>query len=105
MGFFGKTKGKGIDAYIAEAQTQGIKVVDVRGADEFAEGHIPEAFNVPLDALDDIASIAPDRSETLYVHCLSGMRSSRACSRLKSMGYTNAINIGGIKSYHGPIEH
>ena len=105
MGLFSKLTRKGIDEHIAEAEARGIKVVDVREPDEFARGHIPGVINVPLSALNGITKVAPDKTETLYVHCLSGARSSRARGRLKSMGYTNVVNIGGINSYRGPIEH
>lgn len=104
MGLFGKFKGKGIDEFVAEAKERDIRIIDVREPDEFAHGHIPGAVNVPLGSLESIASVAPDKAETLYVHCLGGVRSSRACKQLKSMGYTKAVNIGGIKSYRGPIE-
>lgn len=38
-----------------------------------------------------------------YIHCLSGSRSAQAASVLKSMGYTNVTNIGGISAYHGEV--
>ena len=104
MGFFSRLKGKGIDNYIAEADAQGIKVIDVREADEFAAGHIPGAFNVPLSSLRDVTKVEPDKTKPVYVHCAGGGRSGRACSQLKTMGYVKAVNIGGINSYHGPIE-
>ena len=40
----------------------------------------------------------------LPVYCLSGIRSGQAVSALKSCGYSNAQNIGGIRSYGGPVE-
>lgn len=104
MGLFGKLKGKGIDEFAAEAKEQGIRIIDVREPDEFAHGHIPGAVNVPLGSLESITDVAPDKAEMLYVHCLGGVRSSRACMQLKSMGYAKTVNIGGIRSYHGPIE-
>ena len=104
MGLFSRLKGKSIDDYVTEAAERGVKVIDVREADEFAKGHIPGAFNVPLSSLGTIVKVAPDKSETLYVHCLSGGRSSRACGQLQRMGYVNAVNIGGINSYRGPID-
>jgi rhodanese-related sulfurtransferase len=104
MGIFAKLKGKRIDEFVAEAAERDIMIIDVREANEFARGHIPGAVNVPLSALGGIAKVAPDKTGTLYVHCLSGGRSSRACVQLKAMGYTNAVNIGGINSYRGPVE-
>ena len=104
MGLFSWLRSKDIDKCVADAEAQGIKIVDVREADEYARGHIPDAVNVPLSALGDITKTAPDKTAPLYVYCQSGARSSRACKRLKSMGYSNAVDIGGINAYHGAIE-
>lgn len=40
----------------------------------------------------------------LPVYCLSGIRSGQAARALKSCGYSNAQNIGWIRSYGGPVE-
>ena len=103
MGLFSWLRSKDIDKCIADAEAQGIKIVDVREADEYAQGHIPGAVNVPLNNLGRITKAAPDKTDTLYVYCRSGVRSSHACKRLKSMGYSNAVNIGGINAYHGAV--
>ena len=104
MGLFSWLRSKDIDKCIADAEAQGITIVDVREADEYAQGHIPGAVNVPLNNLGGITKAAPDKTDPLYVYCQSGVRSSRACKRLKSMGYSNAVNIGGISAYHGAVE-
>lgn len=104
MGFLDSLKGKGITEYAAEAAELGIKVIDVREPNEFAQGHIPGAINVPLSALGGILDVAPDKGEKLYLHCLGGGRSGKALNQLKTVGYTDLTNIGGIKDYKGPIE-
>ena len=83
-------------------------LVDVRGADEFAEGHIPGAVNVPLANIADIADAADlaDGFETpLFVYCRSGSRSREAAYRLEKLGYTDVTDIGGIQSYSGPVAY
>ena len=40
----------------------------------------------------------------LFTYCLSGARSRKAVRTLKSMGYTNVINMGGINNYKGEME-
>lgn len=68
-------------------------LLDVRGDDEFKEGHIQGAINLPLQKLD---SITYPKDETLYVMCRSGQRSASACKFLKEKGYMNVYNVGGI---------
>ena len=82
--------------------------MDVRETHEYAQGHIPGAVSLPLSAIDKdpdfVGTLLPNTAAALYVHCLSGIRSARACAKLKAMGYVNTVNIGGIRSYTGPIE-
>ena len=102
MGLFG-IFGKGMDAYVGQAQREGATLVDVREPSEFAGGHVEGAINVPLRSISSAEKTLTDKNAALYVYCLSGGRSSRACSQLKSMGYSNVTNIGGIGMYHGPV--
>lgn len=75
---------------------QNMIVVDVRKPVEFAEGHLADAINIPLDDLKDPASMAnfEDR-HNLYVHCASGYRSVIAASLIKRQGIHNLRNIAG----------
>lgn len=90
----------------AKFETEGDYIIlDVRRADEFANGHIPGAINV---ANEDITDKEPtelaDKSQTIYVYCRSGNRSKQASSKLAAMGYTNIIEFGGIIDWTGEIE-
>ncbi len=80
-------------------------IVDVRRADEFAEGHIPGAINI---ANEDIASAEPaelpDKDQVIYVYCRSGNRSKQASAKLAAMGYTNIVEFGGILDWTGEVE-
>ena len=80
-------------------------ILDVRREDEFAEGHIPGAINVPNEGIQDTEpSELPDKNQTIYVYCRSGNRSKQAASKLVAMGYTNIIEFGGIMDWTGEIE-
>ncbi len=94
MLFFGNIQ-KGLETY---RHTPGALLVDVREADEFSSGHIPEAINLPLSSVHN-ASLPKERP--LFLYCLRGSRSKRAEMILKRMGY-QAKSIGGISSYKGP---
>ena len=87
-------------------ETQGDYIIlDVRREDEFAEGHIPGAINVPNEGIQDTEpSELPDKNQTIYVYCRSGNRSKQAASKLVAMGYTNIIEFGGIMDWTGNIE-
>lgn len=84
--------------------TPGARLVDVREADEYADGHIPGSVNLPLSALDTAEILIPRRDTPLFVYCLAGTRSTQAVARLKRMGYTRVENIGGIRGYRGETE-
>lgn len=71
-------------------------VVDVRKPNEFAEGHINGAINIPLNDMIDPGSIANFREEdNLYVHCAGGYRSMIAASLFKRQGIHNLRNVRG----------
>ena len=79
-------------------------IVDVRRPDEFAEGHIAGAVNVPNETIEDEAPDAlPDKGQTLLVYCRSGNRSKEASQKLANMGYTNVFEFGGINTWEGEI--
>ena len=80
-------------------------ILDVRRPDEFAEGHIPGAINVPNEEIGsaEIAEL-PDKSQLILVYCRSGRRSKEASEKLVMLGYTNIVEFGGIQDYEGEIE-
>ena len=71
-------------------------VVDVRRPTEFADGHLKNALNLPLNDLVDPAMIANlEEEQNLYVHCAGGYRSIIASSLLKRQGMHNLRNVLG----------
>ena len=88
-----------------EKQVAEYLILDVRRADEFAEGHIPGAVNV---ANEDIRSTEPeelpDKDQVIYVYCRSGRRSKEAAAKLAELGYTNIVECGGILDWTGDVE-
>ncbi|RAV31215.1 rhodanese-like domain-containing protein [Corynebacterium heidelbergense] len=67
------------------------QLVDVREADEFAEWHAEGATNLPLSELQQRYGEL-DLNRDVYVICLSGGRSARACQWLEMNG-VEAINV------------
>ncbi|WP_153796371.1 MBL fold metallo-hydrolase [Foetidibacter luteolus] len=71
-------------------------VIDVRREVEFAEGHVKNAVNLPLDELTDPGSMANVKdTDNLYLHCESGYRSIIAASLFKRQGIHNLYNVQG----------
>lgn len=71
-------------------------IIDVRKETEFADGHIKDAVNIPLDTLTDPGSMANiEEQHNVYVHCAGGYRSVIAASMLKRQGIHNLRNVLG----------
>ncbi|MPR34123.1 rhodanese-like domain-containing protein [Salmonirosea aquatica] len=71
---------------LKEKVAAGAIIVDVRTPGEFAGGHVPNAKNIPLDALSAKMSQIQSWDKPVVVCCASGMRSSRAKSLLAAKG-------------------
>lgn len=69
-------------------------LIDVRTASEFEAGHVEHARLLPVQNITEIAHIAPDKDEAIYLYCRSGSRAQAALAQLQSMGYTNVFNLG-----------
>ncbi len=71
-------------------------IIDVRREPEYADGHVNNAVNIPLNTLADPASMANiEDDQNLYIHCASGYRSIIAASLLKKQGIHNLYNVLG----------
>ena len=82
-----------------EEETAGARLLDVRGADEFAAGHLPGAEHLPLDqlraAVDDL-----DRDQPVRLYCAVGFRSYLAYRILVQHGFADVATLaGGMHSY------
>lgn len=105
MGLFDFLKGPDIDQGVEEFdRTAGAVLVDVRSPQEYRQGHIPGAVNVPLQDLGRVSAVAPDKATPLFVYCQSGGRSAQATGQLERADYTAVKNIGGIAGYSGKVE-
>ncbi len=78
-------------------------VVDVREADEFAGGHLPDARNIPVSKLAErIGEIEKFKDKPVIVCCATGMRSNKACAELKKQGFSRVNNLaGGVDAWVG----
>ncbi len=90
------------NAEFKAAIAAGDQLIDVRTPEEYAQGHIPGAINIPIDVLPaKVASI--DKNKPVAVYCATGSRSLNAKQFLAAQGYKDVINLqSGIASWDGP---
>jgi rhodanese-related sulfurtransferase len=106
MGFFSQVFGGDFKKHLEEAQaTKGSFIIDVREPNEYANGHIQGALNIPLGNIESIKGQIPALDAPIFVYCASGARSNKAANWLKQAGYTKVENMGGLMSYAGPLVH
>ena len=79
-------------------------LLDVRTAEEYAQGHIPGSVNLDVAVIARAPQVLPDKAVPLFVYCRSGARSAQAVAALERMDYCNVKNIGGIIHYRGKVE-
>lgn len=80
------------------------QLIDVREQQEYENGHIRGARNIPLSQFkQSLAAIRPDKP--VYLYCQNMTRSSRAAQILRKHKYED-INIlqGGFKKWTGQIK-
>lgn len=77
-----------------------ILIIDVRDSEEYREGHIPNAINIPVDVINNnISTIASYEADKIIVYCKTGMRSTRACQILSQNGLSVYNLSGGMSAY------
>lgn len=74
-------------------EEDGVSVLDVRRATEYAAGHIEGAQNIAHTRLASRLEELPTTG-TLLVHCQAGVRSARACGYLQRLGF-DVVNLKG----------
>ena len=74
----------------------GVCVVDVRELDEFSQGHIEGAVNIPLGKLvRDVGKGIVPQDREVVVHCRSGVRGEIAADFLEKRGFVKVKNLEG----------
>jgi len=93
-------------ARLRALQADGVAVIDVREPAEFAEGHLPGAFNIPRGVLefqvDGHPAVADQadphlahRRAPVILYCRSGGRSALAAEALKRLGFDRPLSLAG----------
>ena len=89
LSFLGFGSGK-----LKDALRKGAIVIDVRTGIEYDRGHVPDAFNIPVDRVGLSAERLKAANKPVIVCCNSGARSSQAVQQLKAKGVKEVYNGG-----------
>ena len=69
-------------------------ILDVRSPQEYNEGHIIGAINIPeYEISTKVNNIIQDKNTKIIVYCASGSRSKKAIKTLKKLGFVNLYNL------------
>lgn len=83
-------------AAIVDDPPADLVILDVRTAEEFAEGHVDGAIMIDFygeDFADQIAALDPDVPYVLY--CRSGNRSGQTIALMQELGFTDVADVDG----------
>lgn len=97
---FTTLKANDFELSIADSNTT--IVVDVRTADEFSGGHIPNAINIDVNRAGFLyeADERLSKDKTIAVYCHGGVRSRKAATLLATNGFCVVNLDGGITEWH-----
>ena len=90
------------------SSSKSAQLIDVRTPEEFESGHLKNAINININSTDFEQKVnALLKEKPVFVYCLSGGRSSRAASIIKSKGFKTVYEMPGIISWRNagkPLE-
>ena len=80
--------------------------LDVRTANEYAQGHIPNALLIDITQTDFMqkAKLLLPKEKTIALYCRSGRRSKAAAEQLAQHGYQVIELNTGFNSWKGKVE-
>ena len=71
-------------------------VYDVRTPEEYQVSHVEDAILLPLSDIQSGLYPTVEKTAPIAVYCRSGNRSATATQLLRSAGYSNVTDLGGI---------
>ncbi|HZR04062.1 MAG TPA: rhodanese-like domain-containing protein [Burkholderiales bacterium] len=93
---FSRTREVGASEAVQLINRRDAVIVDVREVNEFKDGHIPNARNIPLSTFSartkDLEKL---KSKPVLVVCASGNRSTTAYAELKKLGVEDVYALAG----------
>lgn len=71
----------------------GVRVLDVRTPAEYAQGHVADALNIPVDEIGRRATEIGPRDAPVLLYCRSGRRSGIAAGVLRGLGFQRIYDL------------
>lgn len=85
-------------------------LVDALSPQHYESNHLPGAVNLPLEFVDEVGKVIPDKSAEIIVYCMNPAcaASDEEVRELREMGYENVRHyVAGKRDWieaHLPIE-
>ncbi|XP_007554627.1 thiosulfate sulfurtransferase/rhodanese-like domain-containing protein 1 [Poecilia latipinna] len=92
----------------AMLSNRNVQLFDVRNPDEYQDGHIPQAVNLPLGIVEESLKLPPESfkqkfevkapgkdDDNIVFNCRTGVRSGEALGIARQMGFHRARHLKG----------
>ncbi len=86
-----------LERMIKEADN--INVIDVRASEDYEQGHIPGAFNLPKDKWETYAGLSKDKVNILYCYSQVCHLAAAGAVKFTSKGYLVMELEGGFQTW------
>lgn len=71
-------------------------LIDVRSPEEYADGHIPGAINMPHENIDGyLSELEQHKNKPIIIYCRSGRRAKLAMKVLQEHDFTDVMHLEG----------
>lgn len=85
---------------LLDQKTNNLKIIDVRSPEQYAEGHIPTAINIPLkELLGKLSSLPKNKTLVTYCGSITCQLAPKAALELAQKGFKVLELHGGIKEW------
>ncbi|MBS5360723.1 rhodanese-like domain-containing protein, partial [Finegoldia magna] len=77
-----------------------VLVVDVRSKEEYDQGHVKWAINMPIDTFEqEVSKLDAYKDKAVITVCNSGKKSQQAAEILVNNGFKDVTNAEGVKKF------
>ncbi len=95
------TKSISISAAIHSYNKDAAIFIDTRSNNDFANGHITGAINIPAQDLEKrIGDLDKYKDKQLIVYCQTGVQTKKPCNLLSKNGFNSVLSLkGGLSAW------